>query len=100
MLLSSHGPTRSLSEATLCRFQRGVNDNSNPYSNGKENQSAIEEVSLSENRIEPVLTPEGSDGVNHKVDQTGDDMMVIAIVAWNRVIFAWKMDTEHVMRRA
>ena len=64
----SYGPTRSLGEATLCRFQRGVNNDRDPYSSGKENQSAIEVVFLSENRVEPVLTPKSSNGINQKVD--------------------------------
>ena len=65
----SHGLTRSLGESALCRFQRGVNDERDPYSNRKENQSAIEVVSLSEDRVEPVLTPKSPDGINQKVDR-------------------------------
>ena len=49
-------------------MQRSVNGNGGPYSNGEENQSPIKVVFLSENRVEPVLAPEGSDGISQKID--------------------------------
>ena len=66
--MDSCGPTRSLSEATLRRFQRGVNDNGDPGSNGEENQSAIQVVFPPENRVESVLAPESPDGIDQEID--------------------------------
>jgi len=59
--------TRSLSEAAPCRFQRGVNNNGDPYPSRKENQSTIEVFLLPENRVESMLAPEGSDGINQEI---------------------------------
>jgi hypothetical protein len=61
------GTTRPLGEVMLCRFQRGVNDDANPYSNHEEDQSAVEVFLLPENRAESMLAPESPGGIDQKI---------------------------------
>lgn len=67
-----HGITRCLSELFLSRSQRSVNDDGDPYPGGGENQSTIEDGSLSasEKYVESVLmAPDSrSDGINQVID--------------------------------
>ena len=49
-------------------FPRGVNESEDPYYESEENQSTVEVVLLSENRVEPMLAPESSEGINQEID--------------------------------
>ena len=52
----------------MCRFQRCVNDNGDPYCSCEENHSAVEVFFPPKNRVESMFAPESPDGIEQEVN--------------------------------
>ena len=53
----------------MCRSQRGVNNDGDPYCNREENHSAVDIFLLSENRVKSMFAPEGPDGIDQEINR-------------------------------